>query len=210
MEVPAREAGAAQRHRPGAGVPQGTAVPAREAGTARRARPGAGVPQDPGAGVPQDTAVPGQPTRRRVLAGSLATALMAGCSTGPDALPAPDPLQALWSAALADAALADAAAAAHPDLAPSAGALAADRRAHAESIAAEVQRATPSPSASSTATLAAVVVPTDRAPAAGALADATRAAQAQAAALVTSLPRYRAGLVASVAACCASHLAVLG
>jgi hypothetical protein len=40
--------------------------------------------------------------------------------------------------------------------------------------------------------------------------DAVRAAQAQAGELVATLPRHRAGLAASVAACCASHLTVLG
>lgn len=115
------------------------------------------------------------------------------------------------AAAAADAALADAIAAAHPPLAPAAGALAADRRAHAASLEAEVRRATPSPTPKPTSSQAAVavVVPPDRAGAASSLVDTTRAAQDQAAALVASLPRYRAGMVASVAASCASHLAVL-
>ena len=165
---------------------------------------------------------PPRPTRRQVLAGSVrcsalasvlgAAGLVAGCTSGPPAPPTPDPLQALVTAALADAALADAVAAAHPPLAPAAHALAADRRAHAGSLGAEVVRATPSPlpSASSATAAAAVVVPPDRAAAAAALAEATRMGQAQATGLVAGLPRYRAGLVASVAACCASHLPVLG
>jgi hypothetical protein len=114
----------------------------------------------------------------------------------------------MLTTALADAALADAVAAAHPPLAPAATALATDRRTHARSFEAEVRRATPSPSPSPSAGLA-IVVSSDRAAAVAALVEATRAAQAQAGAQVGSLPRHRAGLVASVAACCASHLAVL-
>ena len=136
--------------------------------------------------------------------------LVAGCATAPPAPPPPDPLHALLTAALADATLADAVAAAHPPLAAAARALAADRRTHAASLGAEVLRATPSPPVPTPVSSAAVVVPADRAGAVAALVEATRAAQTQAAGLVAFLPRYRAGLVASVAACCASHLAVLG
>jgi hypothetical protein len=157
---------------------------------------------------------PPRRTRRQVLAGSLGVAaygvaaLAAGCASAP-APPPPDPLQPVLAAALADAALAEAVAAAHPRLRAVAGALAADRRVHAETLGAEVRRAaaTPMPAVSTTAPVAA---PPDQAAAGAALVDAARAAQAQAAALVTGLPRVRASLVAAVAACCASHLVVLG
>jgi hypothetical protein len=150
-------------------------------------------------------------SRRQVLAGTLGVAALAGACTGPPpAPPPPDPLIALHTAALADAALADAVAAAHPPLASAAAALAADRRAHAESLGAEVTRATPSGGPSTTSDPVAPAVPPDRAAASAALVEALRAAQAQATGLVAGLPRYRAGLVASVAACCASHQAVLG
>jgi hypothetical protein len=164
---------------------------------------------------------PSRPTRRRVLATSgrgacgLATSAFVtctiGCTVTPPAPPQPDPLQALLAAALADAALASAVAAAHPPLAPAANALAADRRAHADALKAEVVRATPAPATPPpSTTLTAAVPPPDRAAARGVLVEAAKAAQAQAGGLVAALPRYRAGLVASVAACCASHLAVLG
>lgn len=156
-----------------------------------------------------------RPTRRQMLAGTvgvLVTAAVAGagaCTGRPAEPPAPDPLRALVTAALADAELADAVAAAHPPLAAAAGAVAADRRAHALALDAEVTRATPSPTPSSTTAPSAQVAPPDPAAATAALVAAVRAAQDQASALVTGLPRHRAGLVASVAACCASHLAVL-
>jgi hypothetical protein len=153
-------------------------------------------------------------TRRRLLAGAAAVVAVgaAGCTMQPPAPPPPDPLEPLLVAALADADLADAVAVAHPRLADVSRALASDRRAHAASLRAEIRRATPSPAPSSSTsgtTAPAVAVPVDAAAAATALAEATRAAADQARRLVSTVPRYRAGLVASVSACCASHLAVL-
>ncbi|HWR46527.1 MAG TPA: hypothetical protein VN327_02740, partial [Pseudonocardiaceae bacterium] len=49
----------------------------------------------------------------------------------------------------------------------------------------------------------------DLASARGALVQAVHAAQDEAAGLVMTLPGYRAALLASVAACCASHAALL-
>ncbi len=156
---------------------------------------------------------PPRPTRRQVLTGT-AVAIVAAtgaCTGQPAAPPPPDPLRPLLAAALADARLADAVAAAHPSVADAALALAADRRAHADALSTEVLRVTPSPTPPSTTSVPAdPSVPPEPAAATGALVDAVRAAQAQAGALVVGLPRHRAGLAASVAACCASHLAVLG
>ncbi len=69
----------------------------------------------------------------------------------------------------------------------------------------------PTPSASSTAATPSSrpPVPADSAAALRELDAALRAAQDQAATLVGSAPGYRAGLLASIAACCASHRAVL-
>jgi hypothetical protein len=159
---------------------------------------------------------PPRRSRRQLLAGSLGVAasgvvtLAAGCASAP-APPPPDPLQPVLTAALADAAFAEAVAATHPRLRAVAGALAADRRVHAEALGAEVRRAAAAPASSTAATATpAPAPPPDPAAASAALVAATRAAQAQAAALVTGLPRFRAGLAAAVAACCASHLVVLG
>jgi hypothetical protein len=157
--------------------------------------------------------------RRQVLARALGggatlafgAVLASACTGPPPEPPPPDPLIALRDSALADAALAEAVGATHAALAAAAAALAADRRAHAESLGAEVVRATPTVAELETTTTAAPVpaVPPGRAAASAALVEAMRAAQEQASALVGGLPRYRAGLVASVAACCASHQAVL-
>jgi hypothetical protein len=51
--------------------------------------------------------------------------------------------------------------------------------------------------------------PPDLTGARASLTEAVRAAQDEAAGLVMTLPGYRAALLASVAACCASHAAVL-
>jgi len=156
---------------------------------------------------------PPRPTRRQLLAGVAVVAVAAagGCTGRAAAPPPPDPLRPLLAAALADAELAEAVAAAHPSVAGAALALAADRRSHAEAIGAEVLRVTPSPAPASTTSVPAdPSVPPEPAAATGALVAAVRAAQTQAGALVAGLPRHRAGLAASVAACCASHVVVLG
>jgi hypothetical protein len=57
-------------------------------------------------------------------------------------------------------------------------------------------------------TVAPAVSP-DQAVAQAALTQAMRAAQDEAAELAITLPSYRAALLASVAACCATHTAVL-
>jgi hypothetical protein len=101
--------------------------------------------------------------------------------------------------------------------------VAADRRVHADAFLAEVRRATPTPASSqpvtsrpaaaSGATSSGTIgssATADPAAARSALLAASTSAQRQAADLVATLPRHRAGLVASVAACCASHAVVLG
>ena len=111
--------------------------------------------------------------------------------------------------------MAQMAAQAHPALATTARALAEDRRAHATALHAELHRARPSP-ASTSATpppvpgqASPVTTAPDVSTARAALTQAARAAQAEAAGLVGTLPGYRAALLASVAACCSCHLALL-
>lgn len=156
--------------------------------------------------------------RRRVLgagARSGAALLLGGAAliscTQHRASPPPDPLEPVARRAAADARLATAIAAAHPSLAQAATAVAADRRAHATAVRAELRRVRPSPAPSPTST-----TPPSRSPAPSGSAaarreldGALRAAQDGAAALVRTAPGHRAGLLASIAACCASHRAVL-
>ncbi len=109
-------------------------------------------------------------------------------------------------------ALAAAVAGTHSTLAAAANALGADRAAHARALRAELHRVHPDPMPSSTVkpppTVAPAVSP-DQAVAQAALTQAMRAAQDEAAELAITLPGYRAALLASVAACCATHTAVL-
>jgi type IV secretory pathway VirB10-like protein len=95
-----------------------------------------------------------------------------------------------------------------------------DRRTHAATLRAELRRVRPSsaqhrpapprPDQHSTSPPVAPQPPTpELASARGALTEAVRAAHDEAAGLVMTLPGYRAALLASVAACCASHAALL-
>jgi hypothetical protein len=174
------------------------------------------------------------PSRRHMLAAGAtllvaAPAVLAGCAGSARAPEGPDPLEAPARRAEADSALAQAvaqvaaqvgtplaAAQTPPDLATVARALAADRMAHAITLRAELHRVRPGPAASNAAAWAAppsaaplTADPPDLTGARTSLTEAMRAAQDEAAGLVVTLPGYRAALLASVAACCASHAAVL-
>jgi len=137
-----------------------------------------------------------------VLLAVVVAALVGGCTTH-TAAPAPDPLQPMLDAAASDAVAASAAAKAFADNAPTLAVIAAVRRQQATALRTEVDRAaalTAPPSVSSSAAPA----PTDEATVTAALLAGLATAQKQAAALVPELPRYRAGMVGSVAAGCAS------
>ncbi|HSL09229.1 MAG TPA: hypothetical protein VK887_14830, partial [Pseudonocardiaceae bacterium] len=102
----------------------------------------------------------------------------------------------------------------HAALATAARALAADRTAHAITLRAELRRARPAPTPSGAVPPAAPppapsLADLDLTSARAALIQAVHAAQDEAAGLVVTLPGYRAALLASVAACCATHAAVL-
>lgn len=159
------------------------------------------------------------PHRRRVLAAG-ATLLLAGpaaltgCAVPVFAPQGPDPLESPARRAEADAALAAAvaqlAAQADPMFAATARALAADRMTHAATLRAEVRRVRPRHSfAGGFSPVAPPKADPDLATARGALTQAVRAAHEEAAGLVMTLPGYRAALLASIAACCASHAALL-
>lgn len=146
------------------------------------------------------------------------TALV-GCTSSAPAPPAePDPLEPLALRAESDVELAQAVAGEHPALAAAARALAADRQAHATALRAELLRVRPNPAGDSSAlpstlpfapVTAQPTADSDQAAARAALVQAVRSAQDEAAGLVGALPGYRAALLASVAACCASHAEVL-
>ncbi|GAB1514557.1 hypothetical protein [Actinophytocola sp. KF-1] len=148
-------------------------------------------------------------TRRAALRlGALAALVpvVAACTEEPPAPPPPDPLADLAAQARADAALATAVASAQPAVAAAAQEVAAARTEHAKVLQAEVDRARPPVSSSATKPPAAPEVPADGV---AALGEALTTAEKQAADLVPSVPRYRAGLLGSVAAGCASLRVVL-
>ncbi|MGH3853286.1 MAG: DUF4439 domain-containing protein [Pseudonocardiaceae bacterium] len=166
------------------------------------------------------------PHRRHVLAAGAILFLagptvLAGCTLPARAPQGPDPLEAPARHAEADAALATGvaqlAAQADPVLAATARALAGDRMAHAATLRAELRRARPTPAphgGSPPTALPPIATPPIATPAANpdlagarsALTQATHAAQDEATSLVMTLPSYRAALLASISACCASHV----
>ncbi|WP_245744017.1 hypothetical protein [Lentzea fradiae] len=139
-------------------------------------------------------------SRRRVLLAVAAAPLAVACTTESAPPPPPDPLSALAAQARADAALAKTL------TTPAAAEIAKARETHATLLQAEVDRERPP--LSSTAPPVPTAPPTPPDPLA-ALRTALDGAAREASVLVPSLPSYRAGLVGSVAAGCASLLEVL-
>jgi hypothetical protein len=124
----------------------------------------------------------------------------------------PDALEPLRLGAQKDSALARAVAAAHPDLADQAKTISANRDQHAAKLQSEIDRANPPQAGqkpSPPPPAPPPQAPTDSSAAKAALTDALHTAQGQSANLVPTLPTYRAGLVGSVSASCASMLEVL-
>jgi hypothetical protein len=140
-------------------------------------------------------------SRRRVLLAVAAAPLAVACTTEPPVPPPPDPLSALAAQARADAALAQTLSAV-----PAAAEIAKARETHALLLQAEVDRERPP--LSSTAPPAPTAPPTPPDPLA-ALRTSLDQAVRDASAVIVSLPAYRAGLVGSVAAGCASLREVL-
>ncbi|HKR49143.1 MAG TPA: ferritin-like domain-containing protein [Pseudonocardiaceae bacterium] len=169
-----------------------------------------------------------RPSRRHMLAAGAALLVIGptGCTRSIQLAPeGADPLEAPSRRAETDSALAQAVAlmaaltAVHvtvrtgpqtpPALATAARALAADRMTHAITLHAELRRVRPAPAPSAaTPPAAPPLTDPDLAGARAALIQAVHAAQDEAIHLVLTLPGYRAALLASVAACCATHLAL--
>ena len=140
---------------------------------------------------------------RRGAALVMATAALAAGCTSPPPAPTPDPLQPMLNAATADATTASAAAKAFADNSATLSVIASVRGQQATALRTEVDRAaavTSPPAASSSA----APPPTDEASVTATLLADLTAEQQEAARLMPSLPRYRAGLVGSVTAGCAS------
>jgi hypothetical protein len=156
-----------------------------------------------------------------MLALLVLTPALGACGPGTLRAPkGPDPLIALADAARADAALAAAAVAANPDLAARVDPLRAARTEHAAALDAEVVRvggaprsavpaAGPAPSASPSADPTVEPTGVTQSVTLARVREAVAASQRAAAQLVPDLPAERVGLVASVAACCATYAAVL-
>jgi hypothetical protein len=143
------------------------------------------------------------PSRRGVLLGGVVAVGLAGCTPVAEQPPAPDPLAPLAEAAQADATAARALAATLTgDHAARATLIANNRAAHATALRAEIDRERP-PVSSSAPPSSVSATPAPQATLASLLTAMTKAQRA-AADLVPSLPRYRAGLVGSVAAGCAA------
>jgi hypothetical protein len=148
-------------------------------------------------------------SRRTLLrAGALiavAGPLAAACTATP-APPPPDVLQPMLNAATTDAGTAKAAAAAFADNGATLAVIASVRQSQASALRAEVKRAAgePAPAATAPPSTTPPAKPADESAVTSHLLTALTTAQQQAAALLPKLPRYRCGLVGSVAAGCAS------
>ncbi|MFC9896185.1 hypothetical protein ACFVMC_21060 [Nocardia sp. NPDC127579] len=152
-----------------------------------------------------------------------ALALGAAAACGEEPLQAPDRLAAQVTSAKADAAAATAAIALAPQRQDALNAIAAERTAHAEALQAEIDRVigvygdgtTPVPRtrAAATTDVAHPASGTSAAPAAPPsleqLRDQLGRSRQSAADLGRQLSGYRAGLLASISACCATHAGVL-
>jgi hypothetical protein len=94
-------------------------------------------------------------------------------------------------------------------LAAVANGFATDRRAHLAALRAELRRVRPSTAPNTSALPPTPVAVAGSSQAQDTLTAAAQQAQNEAAGLVPKLAGYRAALLASIAACCASHAAVL-
>ena len=130
-------------------------------------------------------------------------AAVAGC-TSDAGQKAPDPLEPLARQARQDAADANAIATALPDLAGPATAVAKGRTEHAAALQAEIDRLNPPPSGQKPPAATPAAAPQSTSAAKKKLQGAMTKGRQQAAALVASVPRNRAGLLGSVSAGCAS------
>ncbi|APB00331.1 hypothetical protein NS506_06295 [Nocardia seriolae] len=172
------------------------------------------IPDPPGSTPSPASAVNRRAALRLAGGGALAVAAvgaLAAC-TKDETPAAPDPLLALESSALAETAAANAAIATMPERAGALKVIADQRTAHAQALRTEIDRAigvygdgttpgrrTPPPTAVS------VITPVSLTDLRSNLQNSQRAA----ADLAVTLSGYRAGLLSSISASCATHAGVL-
>lgn len=170
------------------------------------------------AAVPRSLADAGHPvSRRSVLLATGALLLSAGAGgcgvfDGPGTPPAPaqpDPLLPLAAAARTEADLARDVAVAVPQQAAALAAITSDRAAHAQALDAEISRAASQFSPPAPSSPSASVPPGPTPPSVEQLRTSLQRSRDAAAQLARSVPAYRAGLLGSIAAACATELAVL-
>lgn len=156
---------------------------------------------------------PGLVSRRSALRfgalAILAPPLLAACGPQDDTAPnGVDQLTPFYAAALADVATANAAARAFPGDAATFQVVAQVRQAHATALAREISRAAASTTTPAAPPATTPQVGTDESAALTAMAAALNRTAADT--LVQTVPRYRAGLVASICGGCASLAMALG
>lgn len=142
-------------------------------------------------------------SRRDLLIGGAVlgvTVVAAACQQAPDTKPEVDDLLAQISLAQRDAAVATAAATANAELAPTLTAVAAIRRAHGVALNKELARIPGATTTTAVATTTAPAAPPQVDQVKNQLKDSARAAMD----LATKQSGYRAGLLASISAACAS------
>src|SRR2546421_9765327 len=152
-------------------------------------------------------------SRRGVLRAALVVPfvpVIGACTSTPSSPPAPDPLAELAARAGADAASASAIATAVPSLATAAGAVAKARSEHALALQREVDRERPPRGSTTPSAPPSAAQPADPGAAKASMVAGLAATEQRIGELITSVPRYRAGLLGSVAAGCASLREGLG
>lgn len=155
-------------------------------------------------------------TRRRVLAGGAALAVLgivaSGCSPQPEQPPPVDELEAQLTLARHDSELAGAAATAQPAaVAAALQQVASERSQHAQSLATEIDRVagiTASTSSQTTTAPTSTSAPSGPPPTLSEVVGSLRASAASAKQLATMSSGYRAGLLGSIAAACTAAYTV--
>lgn len=147
-------------------------------------------------------------TGSAVLATAVA-ALAAACAPSEDSVELADTLSSHLTYARRDAETAAVLAGARPELADALGIVAAERRAHADALAAEIDRVLGGPSTSSSPAATTATTTAVPPPSLDELTADLAQAQTSAAESARNESGYRAGLLGSISAACGVHLGVV-